>query len=561
MRIQNGVPNYLTSAQKTRTTSRTTGSTFGQQLDIAATRSGDRCEINYPKNRIKPDSEWELSPYVNLMVAHDQWKEQQPPQELPDSQGWTEENIAYLRERYSGSLSWEERVDMLETMKDMGMITREQWNSVYGDSLITEKLDLTTGRFVLQPEMEAKLEAFRRSHPWNQDWNVYFQVDPISSFQTADDVLAWMAQPEGGSTGAAPTSLPVGRSADRYAVNFPKNQTQPDDEGELSPYMNLTIAYDQWKEQQPPQELPDSQGRTAENIAYLKEHYSGSLSWEERVDMLETMKDMGMITREQRNSAYGDSLITLRIDLTTGKFVPQPEMEAKIEAYRRNHPWNQDWDVYFSVDPISSFQTADDVLAWMDQLEGGSTGAARTSQPVSQSTATSAAGNNGLITGLSPYVRLMNSYENWKAQQPPLDLPDSSGSTEELLAWLKEHYTGDLSWEERIDALNTAMDLGVITRDQRNEALGGGMVTFSGLDAVKVQFMAWTVGKQITNPAFFSDDWDVNLAHFTASSFKTADDFFAWLDEILARDGSDDDIPTEEAPKVEISAGETAQAE
>ena len=387
MRIQNGVPNYLMQTPKTRTASRTTGSSFCQQLDIAVSRSGDRCEINYPKNRIKPDSEWELSPYVNLMVAHDQWKEQQPPQELPDSQGWTEENIAYLRERYSGSLSWEERVDMLETMKDMGMITREQWNSVYGDSLITEKLDLTTGRFVLQPEMEAKLEAFRRSHPWNQDWNVYFQVDPISSFQTADDVLAWMAQPEGGSTGAAPTSLPVGRSA-----------------------------------------------------------------------------------------------------------------------------------------------------------------------------ATSAAGNNGLITGLSPYVRLMNSYENWKAQQPPLDLPDSSGSTEELLAWLKEHYTGDLSWEERIDALNTAMDLGVITRDQRNEALGGGMVTFSSLDAL-VQHTARTVGKQISSPAFFSDDWDVSLAHFTASSFKTADDFFAWLDEILARDSSDDDIPTEEAPKVEITAGETSQVE
>ena len=99
MRIQNGVPNYLTQIPKTRTASRAAGSTFGQQLDIAATRSGDRCEINYPKNRIKPDSEWELSPYVNLMAAHDQWKEQQPPQELPDSQGWTEENIAYLRER------------------------------------------------------------------------------------------------------------------------------------------------------------------------------------------------------------------------------------------------------------------------------------------------------------------------------------------------------------------------------------------------------------------------------------------------------------------------------
>ncbi|MBD5155303.1 MAG: hypothetical protein HDT15_09630 [Oscillibacter sp.] len=381
MRIQNGVPNYLTSTQNPRTASRATGSTFCQQLDIAVSRSGDRCEINYPKNRIKPDSEWELSPYVNLMVAHDQWKEQQPPQELPDSQGWTEENIAYLRERYSGSLSWEERVDMLDTMMDMGMITREQ-----------------------------------------------------------------------------------------------------------------------------------------------------------------------------KYSAYGDTTVHLTADMTPA------EMEAESRAHSKKDPWNQNWNVYFSEDPIIDFKTADDVLAWMAQPEGGSTGAAQTSQPVSRSSAVSAAGNNGLMTGLSPYVRLMNSYESWKALQPPLDLPDSSGSTEELLAWLKEHYTGDLSWEERIDALNTAMDLGVITRDQRNEALGGGMVTFSSLDAL-VQHTARTVGKQIANPAFFSDDWDVSLAHFTASRFKTADDFFAWLDEILARDSSDDDIPTEEAPKVEIAAGETTQAE
>ena len=442
---------------------------------------------------------------------------------------------------------------MLETMKDMGMITREQKYSAYGDTTVHLTADMTPA------EMEAESRAHSKKDPWNQNWNVYFSEDPIIDFKTADDVLAWMAQPEGGSTGAAQTSLPVGRSADRYAVNFPKNQTQPGDEGELSPYMNLMIAYDQWKEQQPPQELPDSQGRTEENLAYLKEHYSGSLSWEERVDMLETMKDMGMITREQRNSAYGDYLVIVKIT-TTGEEIITGEEIVKA-ARSRSDPWNQDWNVYFQDDPIIGFQTADDVLAWMAQLEDGSTGAARTSQSAGRSAATSAAGNNGLMTGLSPYVRLMNSYENWKAQQPPLDLPDSSGSTEELLAWMKEHYTGDLSWEERIDALNTAMDLGVITRDQRNEALGGGMVTFSSLDMVNVQFMAWTVGKQIASPAFFSDDWDVNLAHFTASKFKTADDFFAWLDEILARDSGDDDIPTEEAPKVEVAAGETAQAE
>ncbi len=159
-------------------------STFGQQLDIATSRRMDRCE--FPKNRVCPDSEWELSPYVNLMAAYDEWKAQQPPQALPDSQGRTAENIAYLKERYSGRLSWVERVDMLNTMMDMGVITREQRNSAYGDDTVILTPDMTLA------EMDAAREAHRKKDPWNQDWNVYFSEDPVNGFKTADDVFAWL---------------------------------------------------------------------------------------------------------------------------------------------------------------------------------------------------------------------------------------------------------------------------------------------------------------------------------------------------------------------------------
>ena len=113
------------------------------------------------------------------------------------------------------------------------------------------------------------------------------------------------------------------------------------------------------------EELPSGQGATEENMAYLRERYSGELSWVERVDMLNTMMDMGVITREQRNSAYGDDTVVLTPDMT------QAEITATIEAHRKNDPWNQDWNVYFSEDPVNTFKTADDVFSWLGQVLDG----------------------------------------------------------------------------------------------------------------------------------------------------------------------------------------------
>ena len=189
MRVVNQAPNYQSQLQKLQTPSvKSGGSVFGQQLDIAARRSADSFEIQFPKNRVRPDSVWEFSPYCNLMEAYNQWKGQQPSQELPSGQGATEENMAYLRERYSGELSWVERVDMLNTMMDMGVITREQRNSAYGDDTVVLTPDMT------QAEITATIEAHRKNDPWNQDWNVYFSEDPVNTFKTADDVFSWLGQ-------------------------------------------------------------------------------------------------------------------------------------------------------------------------------------------------------------------------------------------------------------------------------------------------------------------------------------------------------------------------------
>lgn len=161
-------------------------------------------------------------------------------------------------------------------------------------------------------------------------------------------------------------------------------------------------AYDQWKERQPPQELPDPQAQTEEKIAYLKDHYSGELSWVERVDMLNTTMDMGLITREERNLAYGDDTVVLTPDMTPA------EIEAAGAARLKKDPWNQDWNVYFSEDPVSGFKTADDVLTWRDRVlsgeaEDGSSSVTPRSTAASRSTEPS-----GLPASLNSWESLVN---------------------------------------------------------------------------------------------------------------------------------------------------------
>lgn len=135
----------------------------------------------------------------------------------------------------------------------------------------------------------------------------------------------------------------------------------------------------------------------------------------------------------------------------------------------------------------------------------------------------------GRVIESSPYCQLMDSYDAWKAQQPPQDLPASWGPTEENLAYLKDRYSGDLSWEERVDALETMVQMGVITQDQRNDAMGGGMKTFTPAGTHTIESI--TIESLPVLPD--STNWDESLKDYIASAFRTADDLFVWLDTIL----------------------------
>lgn len=83
----------------------------------------------------------------------------------------------------------------------------------------------------------------------------------------------------------------------------------------VDPAEQLLADYQAWKAQQPVRRLPDSKGDTPENLAYLQEHFSGTLSLFQRLDAAETMVDMGMATKEQMLSYLGlGDLITINLD-------------------------------------------------------------------------------------------------------------------------------------------------------------------------------------------------------------------------------------------------------
>lgn len=73
------------------------------------------------------------SPGGQLISDYADWKKTQPPRQLPGSKGLTEENIAYLRENYSGNPTMFGKIDALDTMVEMGIITeREKLEAVMG---------------------------------------------------------------------------------------------------------------------------------------------------------------------------------------------------------------------------------------------------------------------------------------------------------------------------------------------------------------------------------------------------------------------------------------------
>lgn len=117
-----------------------------------------------------------------------------------------------------------------------------------------------------------------------------------------------------------------------------------------SVYMQFRDDYRAWKAQRPEAVLPDSQGWTGENLAYLQEHYAGDLSAFEIYDALDTMKELGILSEKGLRCAEGATMV--RLDLKGGVF--QTSVDPDSEAA---------WLHGFDEAPMVGFRSLDDLLS------------------------------------------------------------------------------------------------------------------------------------------------------------------------------------------------------
>lgn len=129
----------------------------------------------------------------------------------------------------------------------------------------------------------------------------------------------------------------------------------------------------------------------------------------------------------------------------------------------------------------------------------------------------------------NPGLQVLQDYEAWKAQQPPRNLPGSQGATEENRAYLREHYSGRLDLFQRIDAADTMVEMGILSRDQMLESLGLGkfMLRSVSLDGPAIV----CTGPVGHDPRF--DAWTEFFSHAPVMRANTLDLLFKTLDSGL----------------------------
>lgn len=171
-----------------------------------------------------------------------------------------------------------------------------------------------------------------------------------------------------GKAGARPSpySVPKGRRTEsgpgweKYLdVEAQKRKMEALPEGGAlgSVFMQFEDDYKAWKAGQPELALPEAQGWTEENLAFLKEHYAGDLSAFEAYDALETMWRMGVISQKEENYASGSTMIA--IDLS--------DIDQCIIVRDSADPRDL-WLGGFHKTPMAGFRDLKDILSWVEEF-------------------------------------------------------------------------------------------------------------------------------------------------------------------------------------------------
>lgn len=193
MQIQNGlpfVPRYATpqtSRKNPVSGNLASALTPGQQAELEAQERSIR---EHPPLKDPNNNVWGYpSPSMLLGDDYAAWKAQQPEETPPnEGGGLTEENLNYLRERYSGSLSWNEKMGVLEDLYKMGVLDKEQCEEAAGDEtvIITGNINDPTWGGVVYLDYDP-VECSQ----WAKAWEHIYLHSPAAGFQQLEDILTW----------------------------------------------------------------------------------------------------------------------------------------------------------------------------------------------------------------------------------------------------------------------------------------------------------------------------------------------------------------------------------
>lgn len=118
------------------------------------------------------------SVYMQFMDDYRAWKTRQPEAAPPDSRGWTEENLSFLRERCPGELSAFEIYDALDTMERLGLLSEKGKACAVGGCDIRVKLKGGAYPASSDPDSDAA-------------WLHGFDEAPMVKFHSLEDILSW----------------------------------------------------------------------------------------------------------------------------------------------------------------------------------------------------------------------------------------------------------------------------------------------------------------------------------------------------------------------------------
>jgi hypothetical protein len=124
-----------------------------------------------------------------------------------------------------------------------------------------------------------------------------------------------------------------------------------------SPGSQLLLDYEDWKKTQPPRQLPGSKGMTEENIAYLKENYSGRLTMFGKIDALDTMVEMGILTEKEKMEAVMGPIELVAI--SKEKII----CTGPVRAVK----YMPEWDSFFTGAAIMQSDSLEDLFKLLDE--------------------------------------------------------------------------------------------------------------------------------------------------------------------------------------------------